>query len=130
MGLRQEQGESTALAEGAGEANFAAEQAGDFTADGEAEAGAAVFAAGAAVGLLEGLEDDLLFLRGDADAGVADRESDDRAGMVEGLIVRIPAFRNRREAEGDLAAFGEFEGVREQVADDLLEALGVGEHVG
>ncbi len=71
MRLRQEQREGAALADGAGEADFAAQQARDFAADGQAQPGAAIFAAGAAVGLLEGLEDDLLFLRRDADAGVA-----------------------------------------------------------
>ena len=59
--------------------DFAAEQARNFAADRQAQAGAAVFAAGAAVGLLERLEDDLLLLRRDADAGVGDGERDDRS---------------------------------------------------
>ena len=42
-----------------------------LAADGQAQAGAAVLAAGAAVGLLERLEDDLLLVRRNADAGVA-----------------------------------------------------------
>ena len=41
------------------------------------KAGAAVFARGAGVGLLEGLEDEPLLLRRDADAGVLDGEGDD-----------------------------------------------------
>jgi len=40
-----------------------------LAADGQAQAGAAVLAAGAAVRLLERLEDDLLLVRRDADAG-------------------------------------------------------------
>jgi hypothetical protein len=54
--------------------DFAAEQAGEFAADGKAETGAAVFAAGRGVGLLERLEDDALLRGLDADAGVADLE--------------------------------------------------------
>ena len=74
---RQEEGERAALPVDAGELDLAAEQHGQFAADGEAEAGAAVFAGGAGVGLLEGLEDEPLLLRRDADAGVLDGEGDD-----------------------------------------------------
>ena len=52
------------------DAQVAAEQAGDLAADREAEAGAAVLAAGRAVGLLERLEDQPLLVLRDADAGV------------------------------------------------------------
>ena len=41
------------------------------------KSGAAVLAAGAGVRLLECLEDDLLLLRRDADAGIGDLEGDD-----------------------------------------------------
>ena len=58
--------------------DLAAEQPGDFAADRQAQARAAVLAAGAAVGLLERLEDDLLLVRGNADAGVATRKSRSR----------------------------------------------------
>ena len=56
--------------------DLAAEQARDLAADREPEAGAAVLAAGGAVGLLERLEDELLLVLRDADAGVGDREGD------------------------------------------------------
>ena len=69
--LRQIQGERAAVARAALEHELAAEQPGELAADRETEAGAAVLAAGAAVGLLERLEDDLLLVRRDADAGVA-----------------------------------------------------------
>src|SRR5262249_39324156 len=90
-------------------------------ADGEAQAGAAVAAARAAVLLLEGLEDDGLLLRLDADAGVLDGESDHRARAVEREVVRAPARVGRADPERDRAALGELEGVRQQVAQDLLE---------
>src|SRR4029453_7828516 len=50
--------------------DLAAEQVGQLAADGQAEAGAPVLPGGAGVGLLEGLEDDLLLLGCDADAGI------------------------------------------------------------
>ena len=74
---RQVERERAALPVDAGELDLAAEQHGQLAADGEAEAGAAVLARGAGVGLLEGLEDEPLLLRRDADAGVLDGEGDD-----------------------------------------------------
>ena len=62
------------------EPDFAAEQDGELAADGQPEARAAVLARGAGVGLLEGLEDEPLLFRRDADAGVLDREGDDLRG--------------------------------------------------
>ena len=73
---RQVKGEGAALAMDAGELDLAAEQHRQFAADGQPEAGAAVFAGRAGVGLLEGLENESLLLRRDADAGVLDREGD------------------------------------------------------
>ena len=84
VGLRQVEGEGAALAGRAAQLDFAAEQAGQFAADGQAQAGAAVLAAGAGVGLLEGLEDDALLFRRDADAGVGDLEGDDGTGAGRG----------------------------------------------
>ena len=43
--------------------DFAAEQAGEFAADRKAKTGAAIFAAGAGIGLLERLEDQLLLFQ-------------------------------------------------------------------
>ena len=60
---RQVEREGAALAGDAREPDFAAQQRRQLAADGQAQAGAAVLAAGAGVGLLEGLEDDLLLLR-------------------------------------------------------------------
>src|SRR6202043_61020 len=65
---RQVEHERTALAGGAAQVDFTAEQACKFAADGETEAGAAVFPAGAGIRLLERLEDQLLLLQRNADA--------------------------------------------------------------
>ena len=75
---------------------------------------------------MEGFEDDLLFLGRDADAGVRDREGDDRFGRVEFGIFRRPTFAGLEHAQGNFAVLGELEGVREQVFEDLLQALRVG----
>ena len=71
---RQVKREGAALSRRAGQADLAAQQLGQLAADRQAQAGAAVLAAGRAVGLLERLEDDLLLVARDADAGVRHRE--------------------------------------------------------
>ena len=64
-----------------------------LAADREAKAGAAVLAAGAGVGLLEGLEDDLLLFGRDADAGVGDLEGNNALRLAEDRMARRPACR-------------------------------------
>ena len=125
---RQVEGEGAALPVDAGELDFAAEQHGQLAADGEAQAGAAVFAGGAGVGLLEGLEDEPLLLRRDADAGVLDGEGDDLLGLAEHRVIGAPALRGEIDAHIDVAVGGELDGVGEQVLEDLLEALRVAVH--
>ena len=68
---RQVQRERAALPGTLKRADFAAQQRRQFPADRQAQARAAILAARAGVGLLEGFEDQLLFFRRDADAGVA-----------------------------------------------------------
>jgi hypothetical protein len=79
----------------------------------DAEACAAVLAAGAAVGLLEGLEDQVLLVRRNADSGVAHGE-----GHASRQV--------RPDSEADAAVDGELERVGEEVLQHLLEAAGVG----
>ena len=122
---RQEKRERAALAVDAGELDFAAEQHRQLAADGEAQAGAAVFARGAGVGLLEGFEDEPLLLRRDADAGVLDGEGDDLLGLAEHRMIGAPALRGQADAHLDVAVGGELDGVGQQVLEDLLQALRV-----
>ena len=124
---RQIEHERTALAGRAAQMNFAAEQARKLAADGEAEAGAAIFSAGAGVGLLEGLEDQLLLFNGNADAGVGDLEGDDGRRMAQDRMFGAPAAEGGRDAEANPAFGGELEGVRQQVLQHLLQALRVGD---
>lgn len=125
---RHKEREGAALSVDAVEIDFAAEQRGQFAADGEAEAGATIFARGAGVGLLEGLEDVLLLLRSDADAGVLDGEADDSRGLAEYGVVRAPAGGGHVHAHFHFAVRGEFHGVGEQVLENLLEPLRVAVH--
>ena len=106
--------------------DFAAEQLRQLAADREAEAGAAVLAAGAGVGLLERLEDDLLLLQRNADAGVGHLERDDRRRLAEHRMLGAPAADHGRHLEPDAALLGELEGVGQQVLEHLLQTLGVG----
>ena len=123
---RQIEREGAAVAGRAAQLDFAAEQVRKFAADGEAQAGAAVFAAGAGVGLLERLEDDLLLLQRNADAGVGHFEGDDGRRLVEHRMIRAPAADRGRHVQPHAAVLGELEGVRQQVLEHLLQALGVG----
>ncbi|KAG1319539.1 hypothetical protein G6F63_014689 [Rhizopus arrhizus] len=65
-----------ALPRRAGQADLPAEAVAQATHDRQAQAGAAVTAAGAAIGLAECFEDDLQLLAGNADAGIGDFEAD------------------------------------------------------
>src|ERR1700674_1467814 len=73
---RQEQRERAALALRTLDAYLAAEEAGDLTTDGKAEARSTVFAAGGSVCLRECLENQFLFVPGDSHTGICNRERD------------------------------------------------------
>ena len=123
---RHEQGEGRAFARPRPHLQLAAEQPRDLAADREAEAGAAIFAAGRAVGLLEGLEDQLLLVLGDADAGVGDRDLDRPVDVAQHRMVGAPAAVGAAHRQRDAAVRGELERVGEQVEHDLLQPLLVG----
>ena len=125
---RQVEGERAALSVDAGELDLTAEQDGQLAADGETEAGAAVFAGRAGVGLLKRLEDEPLLLRRDADAGVLDREGEDLRRVPEHGMIEAPATRRKTDADIDVAGAGELHGVGQQVLQDLLQPLRVAAH--
>src|SRR5580704_5505181 len=106
--------------------DFTAQQARKLSADGEPKPGAAIFAAGRGVGLLESLEDDLLFLQRNANAGVGDLECDNTRGLIEQRMAGAPAAYCRRYCQPHAALAGEFKRVRQQVLEHLLQALRVG----
>src|SRR5262249_11052189 len=105
---------------------LAAEEARDLTTDGEPEAGAAVLAIGRSIDLLERLEDDAVFVARDSDTRVRYRERDDRAPLREGGGLESRTCRRRTHVERDLADIGEFECVREEVLQHLLQTLRIG----
>ena len=82
------------------ESDFAAQEPRQFAADRQSQSGAAVLAVGRTVGLLEGLEDDLLLVGRDADTRVGHFEREDARGAVEAVVVGAPSFvgRLRRSA--------------------------------
>lgn len=98
--------------------DIAVHEANELAADGKAEACAAEAAGDRGVGLGEGLEEvgDLVF--GEADAGVADGAAEGTAGVLSILKFNL-----------DLNGAGgrEFEGVAEEVEEDLLDATVVAE---
>jgi len=96
------------------QANLATSSRAFFTSDGQPKTRAAVFAAGASIGLLECLENDLLFVRGNADARVGLRKRPGRFGMRQGFVVRTPALVCRRDLQRDFALLGELKGIGEQ----------------
>ena len=105
--------------------NFASEQRRQFTADRKSEAGAAVFAARRRVCLLEGLENDLLFLERNADACIGDFKRHHRGSLAQNRVIRIPATRRQRHVEADAALRREFKRVRKEILKHLLQAFAV-----
>ena len=79
----KEQSEGAAFAGRALQDDLTAQEPRDLAADGEAEAGPAVFPAGRAVRLLEGLEDNALLVLRDADSRVAHRQGHPLAARPE-----------------------------------------------
>jgi len=76
--LRQIQSEGAAFAGSAAQLNFSTEQTREFAADGQPQTRSAVFAAGAGICLLKGLEDDALLLLRNADAAIGNLKGDHR----------------------------------------------------
>ncbi len=126
MGLREVKGEGAALIGPAAHADISAQQAGGLAADGQAQAGAAVFAAGAAVRLTEGFKDDGDLFRGDADAGVGDGKGHHIGGVVQARMPLSPAGGDLADAQRHPACGGEFEGIGEQVFHHLFQPLVIG----
>ena len=68
----------------AAQLNFASQQAGQFAADRQSQAGTAILAAGACIRLLERLEDDPLLFGRNANAGIGHLEGNDRSQLFRG----------------------------------------------
>ena len=105
--------------------NFATEQRRQFTADRKSETGAAVFTARRRVCLLEGLENDLLFLERNTNTGGSDFKRHHRGSPAQNRMIRTPAARRQRHVEADAALRREFKRVREKIFKHLLQAFAV-----
>ena len=104
--------------------DFASQQARQFSGDGEAQTGAAEFPRGAALGLLEGLENPLLMLRRDPGSRIAHGNRNRILGPQPAPgQVGVPARPG--EFHGHATLCGELDRIRQEVPDDLLEALAV-----
>src|SRR4051794_857149 len=97
-----------------------------LSADGEAKTRPAVLPARARVGLLEGLENNLLLLLRYADARVGYLESRDHWRLTQDRMIGVPAIIYRGNLEPHTALLREFEGIRKKVLEHLLDALRIG----
>ena len=108
--------------------DLAAEQAGDLPADRQAQARAAVLAAGPRVGLLERLEDDPAACRTGCRCPCRSPRRPRRdSARLEHRVVGAPAARRPGSTRRPtLPVLGELEGVGEEVPEHLLQPLRVG----
>ena len=107
----QPHSEGTALPGRAGHGQLAAHQLGQQMGDGQAQAGAGVTAAPPGAAALEGHEDALQVLLGNADAGVYHLQARHLAAEVQ--------------PQNDVAVVGEAHRIAQQVEQDLAQPLGV-----
>src|SRR5215469_15862720 len=126
--VRQIKGECASAARRAPELNLAAQESGKLTADRQSKACAAIFSARACIGLLESLEDDLLLLQRNANSSVGDLEGDDTGCVRERDVVPVRAAQCRPNSQTDAAFLREFEGIGQQVFENLLKPLRIGEN--
>src|ERR1700692_3616713 len=106
----------TALAGLALEPHAASHHLCESHTDGKSQAGAAILASHRAVGLRESIEDGVLLFDGDADAGIFDGKMQ----RSRGRSCRWLIHRNE-----NLAALGEFDGIADEVDQDLTNAPGI-----
>lgn len=106
------------VAEGAVQIDMASHEGGELAGNGEAEAGAPVLAADGIIDLGKLLKELVLFFRGNADARIADGKGQPNGigsvGEWEGVYLKE-----------DLAGLGKFNGISDQVDEDLAQACGI-----
>src|SRR5262249_31924376 len=114
VNLRKIKSEGAAVAGNTDQPDFASKQARQLTANRQTQPGAAVFAAGAAIGLLESLEDNLLFFLRYADTGVGNREGQHRRSAIQYFVLRIPSAFRPLHIQNDVTAMRKFERIRQE----------------
>ena len=109
---RQTQDEAGAAPLLALDTNAPPETLSQFTADGQAQAGAAEAAPGGAIGLLKGLEDKGMLVR---------RDTDTRIGHAQQQITLAPPV----EGDSGAALLGKLDGVGEKILENLTDLGGI-----
>jgi len=107
----------------AGELDLTVEEHCQFATDRETKAGPAVFSRRPCICLLEGLEDQLLFLRRNPDARILHGESNHVLGLTEHGMIDAPASRRQLDTQADMASSRKLDGVRHEILQDLLQTL-------
>src|SRR5581483_2829700 len=105
----------------ADEPDLPAQQIGDLAADRQAEPGAAEAPTRVHVRLLKRFKNDRLFVRGNPNASIGYREAHNGPGAIQPFVIAAPAALCPSDFQGHAPLLGEFEGVGEQVLQDLLE---------
>src|SRR5204863_8479594 len=108
--------EGRAAARLADQLDRAAHHLAELLGDGQPKAGTAIPTGCRAVGLGESVEDMLLLVQRDADAGIADLERYKRGAGLDG---------DRLDANRDLAFLGELDRIADQVCQDLTKPAGI-----
>ncbi len=105
--------------------DFSTEEAGQFTADCETKACTTILAAGSGVCLLESFEDNSLLVRRDADTAIRDLKRHNGGCSAKDWVARCPSAGDRRNGKTHASLLCEFECVRQEIFEHLLQALGI-----
>src|ERR1700730_6865346 len=127
IGLRQVECKRAPFSHIAAQLDLAAEQTGEFAADGQSESRAAVLTAGPRVSLLKGLKNDPLFFRWNSDAGILDPERDHGWRCAKDCMIFAPAALRQGYRQAHTSLLGEFESVGEQILKYLLQSFRIGD---
>src|SRR3569833_1923339 len=87
---RQKQGEDTTPSRDALQLDRSTQQLGQTAADRQTQTRSAIYTAGSTFRLLEGFEDDILFLLRNADTRIVYRKGDHLPGLVQAWIAGLP----------------------------------------
>src|SRR3972149_12329494 len=98
---------------------------GQLSADGKSEAGPTELAPDTPVGLLECLKNHLVLICRYPYAGICDRAGNVTIGFFDRCADDLQiSFRWLADSQGNAAFFGEFNGIGEQIVQDLDEKVG------
>ena len=111
------------FADDALDADIAAHQLDDVSADRQSQSGSTVFPGGRVIALFEAFEDPIKICLRDADPRIGDADANAR------LAVFAIDVANLCDADDDVALLRELDGVADQIQYDLFEAARIGNDV-